>query len=141
MTLLFLYKVEMRYALQLRNLSNELQCGSVTQKSRLGQAVQEEKIFFDFVNLFLSIYFNIFFPWKRMWPFIWTNLNPLYLMMLCDKFYCKWTSGSGEEIKIVKSLQTDDGWQAIRKAQLMKGINRSTKRNQNKHLSGEIIMD
>ena len=33
----------------------------------------------------LSMYFRnfiIFSPWKRVWPFIWKNLNPLYPRML-----------------------------------------------------------
>ena len=36
-------------------------------------------------------YFIIIFPWKRVWPFIWTNLNPLYQRMLCAKFAWNWT--------------------------------------------------
>ena len=31
------------------------------------------------------------------WFFIWTNLNPLHLRMLCAKFGWNWPSGSGEE--------------------------------------------
>ena len=55
-------------------------------------------------------YFVIIFPWKRVGPFIWTNLNP----MLCAKFGWNWPSGSGEEDENVKSL-----WQIlIRKAHL-----------------------
>ena len=71
-------------------------------------------------------YFVIISPWKRAGPFIWTNLNPLYLRMLCAKFGWNWPSGSGEEDENVKSLQTDgqtdrrtdDGRQVIRKAHL-----------------------
>ena len=29
---------------------------------------------------------DIISPWERVWPFIWTNLNPFYPMMLCAKF-------------------------------------------------------
>ena len=32
-----------------------------------------------------------------MWPFSWTNLNPLHPRMLCAKFGWNWLSGSGEE--------------------------------------------
>ena len=46
-------------------------------------------------------YLVIISPWKRAWPFIWTNLNPLHSRMLCAKF----GSGSGEEDKNVKSLR------------------------------------
>ena len=30
-------------------------------------------------------YFLIVSPWKRVWSFIWTNLNPYHPRMLCDK--------------------------------------------------------
>ena len=39
--------------------------------------------------LISSVYFHYFIiisPWKRAGPFIWTNLNPLHLRMLCAKF-------------------------------------------------------
>ena len=49
--------------------------------------------------------FMIISPWKRAWPFIWTNLNPLYSRMLCAKFGWNWPSGSWEEVENVKSLQ------------------------------------
>ena len=42
-------------------------------------------------------YYIIISPWKRAGPFIWTDLNPLHLRMLCAKFRWKWPSGSGEE--------------------------------------------
>ena len=68
--------------------------------------------------LILSIYFRYFViisHWKRSGPFIWTNLNPLYLRMLCAKFGWNWPSGSGEEDENVKSLRqrrwtTDKYW-------------------------------
>ena len=44
-------------------------------------------------------------PWKRAGPFIWTNLFPIYLRMLCAKFGWNWPSGSGEEDENVKSLR------------------------------------
>ena len=44
-------------------------------------------------------YFIIIFSWKRMWPFVSTNLNP----RLCAKFSWNMSSGSWEENKSVKS--------------------------------------
>ena len=58
--------------------------------------------------LILSMYFRylvIFSPWKRVGPFIWTNLNPLHPRMLCAKFGWNWPSGSGEEDENVKSFR------------------------------------
>ena len=48
----------------------------------------------------LSIYFRYFViisPWKRVGPFIWTNLNPHHPSMFCAKFGWNWVSGSGED--------------------------------------------
>ena len=42
-------------------------------------------------------YYLIISPWKRTWPFIWRNLNPLYTRMLCAKIGWNWPSGSGKE--------------------------------------------
>ena len=68
----------------------------------------------DFLILSMYfLYFVIISPWKRAWPFIWTNLNPLHPRMLCAKFGWNWPSSSGEEDENVKSLQTDrqtDRW-------------------------------
>ena len=50
-------------------------------------------------------YFVIISPWERAWPFIWTNLNPLYPRMLCAKFGWNWPSGSGEKDENMKSLR------------------------------------
>ena len=41
----------------------------------------------------LSMYFPYFVfisPWKRVWPFIWTNLNPLHPRMFCANFDWNW---------------------------------------------------
>ena len=76
-----------------------------------------------------SMYFRYFVsisPWKRVEPFIWTNLYPLHQRMICAEFGWNWPSGSGEEDENVKSLQTDrrtvrqtdDGRKVIRKAHL-----------------------
>ena len=50
-------------------------------------------------------YFFIIFPFKGVWPFIWTNLNPLHPMMLCDMFGWNCPSGSVKEDENVKSLR------------------------------------
>ena len=39
----------------------------------------------------------IIYCWKRAWPFIWTNLNPLHPRMLCAKFGWICLCGSWEE--------------------------------------------
>ena len=49
-------------------------------------------------------YFIIMSPWKRVGPFIWTNLNPLHPRMLCVKFGWNWPSGSGEEEFLISSM-------------------------------------
>ena len=50
-------------------------------------------------------YFIIISLWKRVWPFIWINLNTLYLKNAVHKFgwYMYWSSGSGdlEEFQIL----------------------------------------
>ena len=51
--------------------------------------------------------FAIISPFKRVWPFIWTNLNPLHPRMLCARFGWNWSSGSLQEDENVKSLQTE----------------------------------
>ena len=56
-------------------------------------------------------YFVIISPWKRAWPFIWTNLNPLNPGMLCTKFGWNWPSSSGEEDENVESLRREQQWQ------------------------------
>ena len=61
----------------------------------IGSEVLEKKIFSN-----LSMYFRylvIFSPWKRVWPFILINLNPLHLRVLFVKFRWNWPSNSGEE--------------------------------------------
>ena len=49
-------------------------------------------------------YFVIISPWKRVRPFIWTNLNPFYQKMLCAKFGRKWLNGSREEDFLILSM-------------------------------------
>ena len=71
---------------------------------KIGQVVLE-KILTFFKSIFR--YFVIISHWKRVWPFIWINLNTLCPRMLCAKFGWNWPSGSFEEDENVKSLQTD----------------------------------
>ena len=62
------------------------------------------------VNIYVSKLWNMklhyfcFSPLGRAWPFIWRQLNPLQLGILCAKFGWNWHSGSGEE-DFVKSCQ------------------------------------
>ena len=41
-------------------------------------------------------YFVIISLLNKAWPFIWTNLNSLHHMMLCEKFGWNWHCGSGD---------------------------------------------
>ena len=79
----------------------------------IGPVVLEKKIF-----LISSMYFRYFlvisFLWKRVGPFIWTNLNPHHQRMICAKFGWNWPSGSGKEdenVKSLLSLQQRQQWQ------------------------------
>ena len=57
--------------------------------------------------LILSMYFHYFViisPWKKVGPFIWTNLNSIHPRMLCAKFGWYWHSGSGEEDFLISSM-------------------------------------
>ena len=97
------------------NLHPGMHCASLIE---ISPAVLE-KIFKFCLCIFA---FVIISPWKKVGPFIWTHLNPLYPRMHCAKFGWNWPSGSWEEVENRKSLQTDgqtdDGRQAIRKANL-----------------------
>ena len=44
--------------------------------------------------------FRNYLPRKKVGPFIWTSLNPLYPRMHCAKFGWNWPSGSEEDFKI-----------------------------------------
>ena len=54
-----------------------------------------EQNFIYFVNVF-SLFLS-YLPLEKSGPFIWTNLNPLHLSMLCAKFDWNWPSGFGED--------------------------------------------
>ena len=94
-------------------------------------------------------YFVIISPWKRVWPFIWTNLNPLHPRMLCAKFGWNWPSGSGEEDENVKSLRwrrrqrrqratTDNGQILIRTAHLSLRL-RWAKKKRETQIKSELV--
>ena len=52
----------------------------------------------DFKIFWIEIYYFVTIsPWSRAWPFIWTNLNPLYPRMLCAKFGKNLPNGFREE--------------------------------------------
>ena len=50
-------------------------------------------------------YFTIISPFRKVWPFIWTNLNRFHPRMFCARSDWKWPSGSAEEIFFVKVCQ------------------------------------
>ena len=68
-------------------------------------------------------------PCFAMWSFIWTNLNSRLPENTWIKFGWHWTSGSGEDVKNVKSLQTDKEVQAIKKAHLCFQLRWAKKQN------------
>ena len=49
-------------------------------------------------------HFGIISPWKRIGPFIWTNLNFHHPWRHCAKFGLNWPSGSGEEDFLISSM-------------------------------------
>jgi hypothetical protein len=59
--------------------------------SCLGISVQVKK-FRNFVIISLL---------KRVWPFVWTNLNDLYPRMISTTFKWYWSAGSGENINYI----------------------------------------
>ena len=53
------------------------------------------------------MYFRVFVIislWKRLVPFIWTNLNPLYSKIHCAKLGWNWLTSSGEENLLISSM-------------------------------------
>ena len=59
----------------------------------------EEIFVVEFINVFFCN-FVIISPWKRVGPFIRTNLNPLHPRMLCAKF--GWNLGLEKKMKMWK---------------------------------------
>ena len=56
-----------------------------------------KKKIFDSVNIFLPFHYNFPFEIRRMWPYIWINLNSLHQRILnvnkiCVKFCWNWQS-------------------------------------------------
>ena len=70
------------------------------------------------ISLMYFRFFVIISPWKRVGPFIWRNLNPLYPRIRCFKFGWNWPSGSGEEDEKFSTTTTDNAQILIRKAHL-----------------------
>ena len=66
-----------------------------------------EKEFLKFVDV-LSLFYDYLHLERAMALHLIKNLNPLHPRMLCAKFGWNWPSGSGVEVKNVKSLQTDN---------------------------------
>ena len=58
-----------------------------------------------YISTMYFCFFIIISPWKRAWPFICINLNPLNPRMLFAKFGWNWPTGSGEEDENVKNLR------------------------------------
>ena len=96
------------YFLQFRNLLekgvalhlNKLECPPPKDALlqflvEIGRVALEKKIFFIFVNVF-SLFRN-YLSIEKGGHFIWTNLNPLHLSLLCAKFGWNRRSGHGEE--------------------------------------------
>ena len=78
-----------------------------------------EEDFWKFLEIFH--YFLIISPFKRVWPLIFTTLNPLCLRMICAKFGWNWPSSSWEDVENVNGQtdgQTDDRQNVIRIAHL-----------------------
>ena len=59
----------------------------------IGPVVLEKKILKKCLQWFY--YFAIIPPWRRAWPFIWTNLNPIHPRILYAKFRRNWLRSSG----------------------------------------------
>ena len=75
---------------------------SPSQKSVLSQICFILTKYIKFWRRFLKVvnvfpYLAIISPWKRVWPFIWTNLNTLHLVMLCANLIWNGPCCSGED--------------------------------------------
>ena len=71
------------------------------RKNPIFTLLELNALFFIYKKIFkfrqcIFLYLVIIPPWKRVGPFIWTNLNPLHPRMHCAKFCWNWSSGSGE---------------------------------------------
>ena len=63
-----------------------------------------------------NLLFRYYPPWRRAWPFIWTNLKPLHPRMRCAKFGWIGQLVLKKDSKMWKDGQTENRQQAIRKA-------------------------
>ena len=57
--------------------------------------------------------FVIISPLKRTWPFISTNLNSLYPMIICIKYDWIRPAGSGEEFFLIHSFAIISPWRGV----------------------------
>ena len=55
-----------------------------------------EEDFLNFVNVFFPLFYN-YLPMKKGGACIYTNLNPVYPRIYCEKFHRNWPSGSREK--------------------------------------------
>ena len=74
----------------------------VTSLVEIGTVVLEKTIF-NFRQCIFR-FFVIISPWKRVWPFNWTILNPHHPRMLYTKFEWYRPSGSGDEFFKISSM-------------------------------------
>ena len=77
---------------KLESLSSKDACAKIDWNWLSGSGEED-----FFISSMYFRYFVIISPWKRVVPFVWTNLNPLHPRMLFAKFGWNWLSGSGEE--------------------------------------------
>ena len=66
----------------------------VTILVKIGPIVLQKKTF-KVINVF-SLGESLF--WKRLWVFIWTNMNPLHSRMLCANLGQNWPNSSEEDL-------------------------------------------
>jgi hypothetical protein len=99
LNLLFRYylPLEIGYSLGLNKLESPSPKDDLCQVwlYKIGPVVLERKIFKWPHPIFTFLWLSP--PLKRIWPFIWTNLNSLYPRKICTKFDWIWPAGSGEE--------------------------------------------
>ena len=62
-----------------------------------------EKKIFKISSMYLR-FFVIISPWKRVWIFIWTNLNLFHSRMHCAKFGWNWPSSFWEDESVKRQM-------------------------------------
>ena len=78
-------------------LGSLLHCFSCKKKTRGQWVTRLTWVIFSRAKLWIwkQLKVDIISPWKRVLPFIWTNLNSLHPWLLSTKFGWNWSSGSG----------------------------------------------